>query len=259
MKRTIPRKIHFIWYGDNYPEYVKENLRKVKEVYPDYEVKVWGANDFDPQTRRYTKEAVKAGKWAFVSDYLRVKILYENGGIYLDTDMVAVKNADHLLEDVDLMLGFEYRKMVTTGFVASIPKHPLFKEVLDIYEAFDYLGPEDKFKFMVNNELWTYLLVRDYGLKLNNKEQMLGEGIKIVPFAYFSNGIIDDQTYFQHDHKITWTSKRKARVMAWWLPRVRKHWVLFEPGVALVALQMKFKNRARIKRVLKKKKKHLSS
>jgi mannosyltransferase OCH1-like enzyme len=26
-------------------------------------------------------------KWAFVSDYARAKVLYEEGGFYLDTDM----------------------------------------------------------------------------------------------------------------------------------------------------------------------------
>lgn len=249
-EQKIPKKIHFIWYGDKLPKFAQENLRRCEALYPDYEIKIWGEEDFDPETRRYTREALKAGKWAFVSDYLRVKILYEEGGIYLDTDMVAVKSIEPYLGDNKVVMGFEYRKMVTTGFTACEPKHPLFRKVLEVYEAFDHLEENEKFKFMVNNELWTYYMVELYGLILNNKTQQLPDGIKIMPYGWFSDYNIGAETYFLHDHQLSWTAKWKAKIMNYMLPKVRKYWMPIEPILVAVAAQMKVKNRNRIKAVM---------
>lgn len=37
------------------------------------------------------KQAYEAKKWAFVTDYMRLDIIYEHGGIYLDTDVELIK------------------------------------------------------------------------------------------------------------------------------------------------------------------------
>lgn len=52
-------------------------------------------------------------KWAFVSDYARLKIIYDEGGIYLDTDVELIKSLDDLLEE-ECFLATE-----TTGYVAT--------------------------------------------------------------------------------------------------------------------------------------------
>jgi mannosyltransferase OCH1-like enzyme len=77
--------------------------------------------------------------------------LYEEGGIYLDTDMIPIKSMKPYLEH-SIVIGFEYRKLVSTGFVAAVPNHPLFSKILDAYESFDN-DPEKPFKFLINNEL----------------------------------------------------------------------------------------------------------
>lgn len=46
---------------------------------------------------RYCSEAYKARKYAFVSDYARFKILYEEGGLYFDTDVEIIRNMDHII------------------------------------------------------------------------------------------------------------------------------------------------------------------
>lgn len=39
------------------------------------------------------------GLWGFLTDYLRTKILYQNGGIYFDTDIEVLKSFDNLFEN----------------------------------------------------------------------------------------------------------------------------------------------------------------
>ena len=53
---------------------------------PDYEIIEWNESNFDLGCSDFVNEAYKAKKWAFVSDYARLKVIYDNGGIYLDTE-----------------------------------------------------------------------------------------------------------------------------------------------------------------------------
>ena len=52
------------------------------------------------------KEAYESKKWGFVPDYARLDIVYNYGGIYLDTDVELIKSFDDLLEQ-EAFIGFE--------------------------------------------------------------------------------------------------------------------------------------------------------
>ena len=85
----IPKVIHYCWFGDNpYPEVVKECMQSWKAMCPDYEIRCWNEENFDYKSCNYAREAYDVQKWAFVSDYARLKILEEYGGVYVDTDVV---------------------------------------------------------------------------------------------------------------------------------------------------------------------------
>ncbi len=56
-------------------------------------------NNYDISKNIYMKQAYEAKKWAFVTDYMRLDIIYEHGGIYLDTDVELIKNIDDLLSN----------------------------------------------------------------------------------------------------------------------------------------------------------------
>ena len=38
----------------------------------------------------YVRQAYEQNKWDFISDYVRLHVVYENGGIYFDTDVEVV-------------------------------------------------------------------------------------------------------------------------------------------------------------------------
>ena len=59
---------------------------------PDYEIIRWDESNFDVGQHPFVREAYKAKVWAFVSDYARLKVVYDNGGIYLDTDVETLRN-----------------------------------------------------------------------------------------------------------------------------------------------------------------------
>jgi len=56
---------------------------------PGYEIILWNETNSPVHDNDYVKQAYQMKKWAFVSDYVPLKLLSEYGGIYLDTDVAA--------------------------------------------------------------------------------------------------------------------------------------------------------------------------
>ena len=72
----------------------RQLFKKVDEPVLKEEVKSESdEKNFDINCCKFVEQAYKAKSWAFVSDYARLKIIYDYGGIYLDTDVeLKVKN-----------------------------------------------------------------------------------------------------------------------------------------------------------------------
>ena len=78
----IPKKIHYCWFGGKEkPEDVTRYIASWEKYCPDYEIKEWNESNFDIHENDYCSEAYEAKKWAFVTDDVRLKALYEEGGL----------------------------------------------------------------------------------------------------------------------------------------------------------------------------------
>ena len=126
-KPLIPKVIHYCWFGGNpIPEKYKYWMKTWKKYCPDYEIVEWNESNYDYKKNEYMYEAYKAKKWGFVTDYARLDIIYENGGIYLDTDVEIIKSLDDLLYQ-KAFAGLQSNLLVATGLgFGGIPKFPLF-------------------------------------------------------------------------------------------------------------------------------------
>ena len=147
----IPKIIHFCWFGDKeFPPEVINCMDSWKKKLPDYQVKMWNEDNFDCTIFKYCEEAYSAKKYAFVSDVCRLYALYNEGGIYLDTDVEVLKSFDDLLN----LPGFicyenSARKdvMSVASAVIGAEKGNLWvKEQLDLYKHrrfFKFAGKMD--------------------------------------------------------------------------------------------------------------------
>lgn len=103
----IPKKIHYCWFGGNEkPKLAKKCIESWQKYCPDYEIIEWNEDNFDINTNAYTKWCYENKKYAFLSDYVRLVVVYENGGIYFDTDVEVIRNIDFLLNN-EAFFGFE--------------------------------------------------------------------------------------------------------------------------------------------------------
>jgi len=94
----VPKIIHYCWFGKSEKnELHKYCIESWKRHCPDYEMVEWNEDNYDVKKTLYMRQAYEAGKWAYVSDYARLDILYRYGGIYIDTDVELFCNFDELL------------------------------------------------------------------------------------------------------------------------------------------------------------------
>ena len=111
----IPKKIHYFWFGENEkPKSVQKCINSWKKYCPDYEIIEWNKTNFDIHCMPFVEQAYEAKKYAFVSDVARLMVVYEYGGIYMDTDVEVIKPLDDLLENRSYM-SFENNENINTG------------------------------------------------------------------------------------------------------------------------------------------------
>ena len=126
----IPKIIHYCWFGEGHkPELFYKCLKSWEKYCTDYKIIEWNESNFDLYQNAYVHEAYEAKKWAFVTDYVRLWVVYHYGGIYLDTDVELIKNLDDLLQD-SAFLGFEDGKNINTGLGFGAEKGNLVIECM---------------------------------------------------------------------------------------------------------------------------------
>ena len=200
----IPKIIHYIWFGGNpLPEDAVKCINSWKKYCPDYEIKEWNESNFDINASGYMKEACAAKKWAFASDYARLSVLVEYGGIYMDTDVEVVKPLDEFLS-LHAFSGFETEKSVPTGLMACEKGHAFFKKLLHDYDGMHFIDKNGNYDLTTNVTRITKACL-DGGLILNNQKQEI-DGFTLYPNDFFCPLNHDDGKLYTTDntHTIHW-------------------------------------------------------
>ena len=202
----IPKKIHYCWFGNNpLPESVQRCIKSWSQYCPDYEIIEWNEGNYNVNKIPFIDKAYKEKKYAFVSDYARLDIIYNEGGIYLDTDVEIINNIDSLLKH-NCFLGFEFAGEVNTGIgFGAIQNHQF------IYENMQYYHNTE---FDMNNIITcvnvTSSLLLEKGLQAIDESQVIDD-IYIYsteyfcPLTYKTNELnITTNTYSIHHYDATW-------------------------------------------------------
>ncbi len=91
---TIPKIIHYCWYGTNpLPEPAQKCLDSWKKYMPDYEIILWNETN-SPMSDPYMQKAYQEKKWSNLSNYTRLFAIQNIGGWYFDTDVEVLKSPD---------------------------------------------------------------------------------------------------------------------------------------------------------------------
>ena len=134
--KIIPKVIHYCWFGNGEKgSLIEKCIQSWKDKLSDYKIVEWTESNFDVNAHQYSKRGHQMKRWAFISDYARLKILYEHGGIYLDTDMYVLKSFNDFIENnYDLVLGKEDNIHISAGMIACTAQHPYILDLLNYYD-----------------------------------------------------------------------------------------------------------------------------
>lgn len=186
----IPKKIHYCWFGQSKkPKLAQKCIASWKKYCPDYEIVEWNESNFNIHEYPYAKYCYEHAKYAFLSDFVRLMVIYEFGGIYFDTDVELIKSPDELLE-YEAFYGFENNTNIATGLgFGAIPKH---KTVESMCQQYLNLQSNESGEFYIIKcpTLNTKALL-PFGLELDGSRQNI-YGAEILTSDYLNP--YDDQT-----------------------------------------------------------------
>lgn len=220
----IPRIIHKVWFGGKEPSnVVKQCFMTWGDNLCDYEIRTWNENTFSlDDAPTYVQDAFRVGKFAFVSDYVRLKALYDEGGIYLDCDVEIKRDLAPFLVHKGF-LGVESRHTISTAVIGAEPGATWVKDLLDEYEGISFYKADGSFNTLPNTKRLQAYLVDRYAYEVSDSVQELGDGLFVYPPEYLSpincfTGVshIGDKTYAIHRFDNSWKSgkeKLKRRLM----------------------------------------------
>ena len=210
----IPKKIHYCWFGrGEKPKLAQKCIASWKKYCPDYEIIEWNEDNFDLDYNAYTRYCYDNKKWAFLSDFVRLVVVAEYGGLYFDTDVELLKSPDELLQ-YGAFYGFENNSNIATGLgFGSQANHPTILAMRGKYEEVEP-DVDGNYPLIVCPALNTAALI-PFGLRLDGSRQNIA-GAEILPVEYLNP--YDDptgsltktkNTISVHWYSKSWMSKGK--------------------------------------------------
>lgn len=209
----IPKTIHYCWFGNNpKPKLAEKCIASWKKYCPDWTIIEWNESNYDTTQNEYTKMCIEQKKYAFLSDFVRLQVVTEHGGVYFDTDVELVKPIDDLLEN-EAFFGFETPENINSGLGFGSVAHGIAIEAMleEYTPLLDGQGGVKGCPGLNSSALERLGLIR-------NGQMQLVAGALILPIDYLNpyeiaTGRLNktENTYSIHWYSASWLSK-KSRI-----------------------------------------------
>ncbi|MCR5329925.1 MAG: hypothetical protein K6E62_01900 [Lachnospiraceae bacterium] len=222
-EKRIPKTIHGFWFsGDEKPDLYKKCVDSWYKNLPDYEIIEWNKNNYDWHKHPFLERAIELEAWAFASDYARLDVLHQYGGLYLDMDVEVFQPFDPLLGN-SAILSFSNHILIDLAVMGAEKNNGLVGKMLRVYDGISV--PEDRKGF---SKWFQPTLMRktlaEAGIKMNGRGQLLKEGTAVFPkdffmpldFVLFQQYDKTENTYCVHYDNFGWSfsgeSKREKKI-----------------------------------------------
>ena len=177
---SIPKKVHFVYTQlkpQNWQDYAV--VRSAIDYWEAEEVNIWAPQNEPLQgemwerilalqnvtVREFVVPHTVMGKRvankAHTSDIARIKILYEEGGMYMDLDVMALKSSDDVIyapKTKSVVMATQVinrpKKTVSNGMIMAKPGAPFLKRWMEKYKDFNPGGEWDHTSGEVPTEMF---------------------------------------------------------------------------------------------------------
>lgn len=134
MATMIPKIIHYCWFGKKpKPRILKKCIKSWLKIHPEYKFIEWNETNTD-LSHPFVSKCYENKQWAFVSDYIRLKVLYDHGGVYLDTDLLLIKPLNDLMNH-SCFLGAEDIHHINCCVIGAVKKNDFIYKCLSTYDT----------------------------------------------------------------------------------------------------------------------------
>lgn len=193
----IPKIIHYMWLGGKpIPEQLQYCMDSWKKYCPDYEIIRWDESNYDLEKHFYMKQAYENGMYGFVPDYARLDILYQHGGIYMDTDVEVIKSLDELLYQ-QAFCGVEKWQVINLGGCSgAVQGQKAVKALLDARQNISFVEKDGSLN---KNTCGFY----DTRVMLNNGYKMDGTCQRILDMNIYTYDYFHPYDYISRKTDIT--------------------------------------------------------
>ncbi|OOE88682.1 mannosyltransferase [Salinivibrio sharmensis] len=200
-------KIHAVWLGNKMSPLALACVDDWRKQ--GYDVKVWTEKDTEILTWinncQFAKECFSRGLYAFVSDYLRLKVLAKHGGLYLDTDVTIRRNPFDLFSGYEFGVGYEDNENIGTAVIFALPHSTVLKDAITFYEnevltSPLFMGPKIMTEIVSRHQ---YKSGFEHRVKLFDKECF---------YFYDGDGVLPDfssKSYLVHWFQHSWKNPKK--------------------------------------------------
>ena len=210
----IPKIIHYCWFGrGQMPELALKCIESWKKYLPDYELRLWNEENFDIDSVPYVKEAYETRKYAFVSDYVRLWALEQEGGLYMDVDFEVYKSFDDLMEQYAAFAGYEGSKKnpVMMGVLAAEAHHPWIQAMMATYEDRRFVKDDGSLDMMPNTGyFYDWMAAQGF---IGDGVEKDWNGVHVLPVECFCPGLTtgenirSERTYCEHKGLHSWSGE----------------------------------------------------
>ena len=210
----IPRTIHYCWFGrGEMPQLAMDCIASWHKYMPDWNYKLWNEDNFDVDSVPYTHEAYVAGKYAFVTDYVRLYALSTEGGVYMDTDVEILKPLDDLLH-LKAFTSYEgsKHKPPVTGLMASEADGQWVEEQLHAYDGLHFCREDGSLDTTTNTQRISAIMKAN-GFVCDGEKQQYKD-LTVFPSEYFcphqttGEYLLTENTYCNHHFMGSWNNNK---------------------------------------------------
>ena len=223
---SIPKKIHYVWLGDNpLPESDQKYIEGWQEKNPDFSIHRWSEKNVDISKYPLVQKALDEKRWALGADIIRMIVIYNEGGIYLDTDIELLQSLDtdiilpdsskKKLTDFDAFACWESDFWFTTAAFGAKAHSPWIEKILKRYELADIEQKIVTETFLKTVHSPSVYAKDIFGLELDGQTRVYGNNNLLTlgseyfcPKHYMTGEMnITPNTIAVHHYASTWHTK----------------------------------------------------
>lgn len=137
----IPKVFHRIWLDDPEPDTFLGYWAKLQQLHPEWKFHSWRSSVDIPVLQNQelfdrAREVCPKDWKRFQADILRLELLYQYGGIYVDTDIEPIRPFDRLTENNCVVpfspnRGPRGKRLLTQYVIGAEAKHPFIQACID--------------------------------------------------------------------------------------------------------------------------------